>query len=317
LKVLQLNANKSNLTMHMLLTQEAETTDIILFQEPWSGQIGGTIRDNNANLESVQGTVQHPSWIPFLPLQHRGSRWPRAIIYISKSVLTQYACSTRPDIIASEDVQCIEFQNRLNVDTFLVVNVYNDPLLAHNGALTKILDFYPNPQVPVILAGDFNLHHLMWSEERMATSPRAEDFFDWVNDNGFVIFNQPHEFTFFHQNTAFSPTIIDLTFANAQSLVREWNIPIDKDVGSDHCTLTWNIDKSLQEDYELESYAIKERKREKWVNTFKGKLAVLFPNSPLLTIANIDHAAKSLQEAISEATNTHNTQKCYMVEPRD
>jgi hypothetical protein len=49
------------------------------------------------------------------------------------------------------------------------------------------------------------------------------------------------------------------------------------------------------------TFAIKERKREKWINIFKGKLAVSFPTSPLISIANINHVAKSLQEAISEA----------------
>jgi ribonuclease HI len=196
----------------------------------------------------------------------------------------------------------LEFQNQTNTDTFLIINIYNDPLLVNNSTLTKLLDFHPSPQTPVILAGDFNLHHPMWSEEGIATSSRAEEFVEWIYDNGFVIFNRPHEFTFFHRNAAFSPTIIDLTFANAQSLVREWDVPNDKDVGSDHCTLSWNIDKSLQEDFELETFSIKERKKEKWVDTFKSKMAVTFPTSPLTSTVDIDRAAASLQEAISEAT---------------
>jgi hypothetical protein len=126
-------------------------------------------------------------------------------------------------------------------------------------------------------------------EEGIATSSCVEEFVGWIYNNGFVIFNQLHEFTFFHRNAAFNPTIIDLTFANAQS------------VGSDHCTLSWNIDKSLQEDFELETFSIKERKKEKWVDTFKSKMAVMFPmlrilhffTSPFFTITTMWQIIKS------------------------
>jgi hypothetical protein len=62
-------------------------SDIILFQEPWWGQIGGNISDKDPNLEAIMGTVQHPAWTPFLPLQIANFRCPRAITFVSKAVL--------------------------------------------------------------------------------------------------------------------------------------------------------------------------------------------------------------------------------------
>jgi hypothetical protein len=41
IRVLQLNANRSNLVMHAALNAAAGTYDIVLFQEPWWGKIAG------------------------------------------------------------------------------------------------------------------------------------------------------------------------------------------------------------------------------------------------------------------------------------
>jgi Endonuclease-reverse transcriptase len=287
--------------MHALLSQEAETSDIILFQEPWWGWIGGNISDKHTNLEAVMGTVQHPSWTPFLPFQAAGSWRPRAITFVAKAVLAQYSYSSRPDIISSEDVQCLEVASCLNQDMLLIINVYNDPLLVNNGALTRILPFRLSTQIPIIMAGDFNLHHLLWSAEGMATSPQAEDFTDWINDNGFVLFNCPAEFTFFHWNAAYSPTVIDLTFANVGSLIRGWDIPTAKQVGSDHCTLAWDINRTFQDEFELPNFSIKDKNKEDWTASFKRELAVSLPSHVPNSTAYIDQAAFALQNAVLKA----------------
>jgi Endonuclease-reverse transcriptase len=105
--------------------------------------------------------------------------------------------------------------------------------------------------------------------EGLATSPCAEEFVDWINDNGFILFNHPAEFTFFHRNAAYSPTIIDLTFANAHSLIRHWDVPIAKHIGSDHCTLAWDIDKTFQDEFELPNFSIKDKTRRTGVQSSK------------------------------------------------
>jgi Endonuclease-reverse transcriptase len=288
--------------MYALLSQEVLMSDIILFQEPWWGRIGGNLSDKDPNLEVIMGTVQHPTWTPFLPLQTANSHCPRAITFVSKAVLAQYSCSSRPNVISSEDVQCLEVTSRLSQDTFLIVNVYNDPLLVNNGALTKILPFRPSTQIPVILAGDLNLHHPLWSMEGLATSPHAEEFVDWINDNGFILFNHPAKFTFFHWNAVYSPTIIDLTFVNAHSLIRHWDVPIAKHIGSDHCALAWDIDKTFQDKFELPNFSIKDKNKEDWSTIFKRELAVSFPVYIPNCTAYIDQATIALQDAVLKAT---------------
>jgi hypothetical protein len=65
---LSLNVNKANYIGHAVLNSFANTTDVILFQEPWKGKIGTTRSDTGPDGIAVYGLVHQNSWKQFIPV---------------------------------------------------------------------------------------------------------------------------------------------------------------------------------------------------------------------------------------------------------
>lgn len=59
---LSLNVNKANYISHAILNSFAETTDVILFQEPWKGKIGSQRSDSCPDGLDVYGMVHQRHW---------------------------------------------------------------------------------------------------------------------------------------------------------------------------------------------------------------------------------------------------------------
>ena len=83
-----------------------------------------------------------------------------------------------------------------------MVNLYNPPLGsigAHStGQRLKLLDL-PDTY-PMIIAGDFNLHHPDWEEMTTEPPAMARAMVEWLQDMSFSLLNVHNYPTFHHHN---------------------------------------------------------------------------------------------------------------------
>ena len=299
IKCIQFNANKSNHSMHAILTKETSSTDIIIFQEPWWGRIGARVVDNISEDPTIKGTVNHPDWIPFLPFQNQHSRKPRAITFVHKSFASQWRCNARPDICSNEDVQVLELRHSIHNETFFLFNVYHDQARGPESAIECLKCLMPNGDTQVILAGDFNTHHPSWSLEGFRQDSHAQSFVDWMIDNNLSVLNSKNIPTFFHRVQTNRPSVIDLTITNQRHLISDWNV--DKEYGSDHVPVSWCINRAVNLDFDLPGYCIKSEKREDWSKAFEQAVNESFPSSDHPNF--VDQAAECLQAAMVKASD--------------
>ncbi|KZT65666.1 hypothetical protein DAEQUDRAFT_768721 [Daedalea quercina L-15889] len=118
IRILQLNANTQNSTIHALLNTatDEDSADIVLITEPWWGNIGG----------DKQGPVSEAaaSWTPILPVSAvpAGKR-PRAMAYARKR--SDYTITLRSDLANDLDLQILEIAQDPRPPT-IIANIYND-----------------------------------------------------------------------------------------------------------------------------------------------------------------------------------------------
>lgn len=243
LRILQLNTYKSNPTVHALLNAACGKFDLLLLQEPWYGNIG------NGN----DGPTAHEAWQPILPCYPipQGTR-PRVMAYVSRDdrwLRRDLEITARTDLVDSLDAQALEVRLGRHPPV-LIANVYNAPIRTNQELSTvkTVMGAHWPINIPVILTGDWNLHHPLWEPARaLQTNPPTEDFVEWLHEHGFELMNEPDEPTFFGHRDNYHTTI-DLTFLNQAAsegdAVREWTVDRSWSTTSDHAAIRWIFDPS-------------------------------------------------------------------------
>ena len=156
-----LNCNKANYIGHAVLNSLTDRTSIILFQEPWLGKIGSNRSDLDPSGTDIYRMVHQKSWNQFIPVPHlAGTRdIARVTAYVNKSHISSlFRVSQRTDILEHPNILILEVV--LGNKSFLLINVYNDE---HNSALSLLINSPLPDNLPIIITGDFNLHHSSWS----------------------------------------------------------------------------------------------------------------------------------------------------------
>ena len=106
----------------------------------------------------------------------------------------------RADLISHPSVMAIQFM--AGTHQFLVINLYNPS----DNSVVEALKNIKLPQIPILIMGDFNLHHSMWSTVISEMNPetlggqgdtKADRMIDWMHKNNFMLMNKPGETTFF------------------------------------------------------------------------------------------------------------------------
>lgn len=225
--------------------------DIIAFQEPWWGDIGNGQR----------GAVSPgPGWRCILPVKAvKHAERPRVLTFYR--IRAGMRVVPRYDLIEDLDAMAIEVQQQGRLPV-LLFNVYNEhPLQDADGGgdrrqrdqmsttVQRMLgsDLHQRlPQdVPVILTGDWNLHHPLWQSMAAEPTREARELVLWMQENGLTIVNEPDEPTYFSRHST-SRSVLDLTFVNQVALreatVRDWHIDPASTLSSDHAGLVWCLD---------------------------------------------------------------------------
>jgi len=148
------NVMRSNAVTHSLLNIVSSHTyqaDVILLQEPWFSQIGIDVISS----KDILGCPAHPDWMCILPPSLDSK--PNVAIYVPK-IRNSWQVQARHELYPHPSILTIDIITQHN--TFLVINVYNP---SDDSSLGPIIHSTFPPSSKVIISGDFNLHHPLWS----------------------------------------------------------------------------------------------------------------------------------------------------------
>lgn len=174
INILSLNVVKGS-TNHEIALNEAHLSliDIILIQDLYI-----------SNDRSRRITKKHPNYEVFSPIDDWTSIRPRVITYVRKNLGIR-AEQVRPNL--SGDLLHL----RLVLHDGHPLNIYNNYNPPSSNEANNPLELLYDSTMDsfngsCLLKGDFNLHHPLWQPSwRNSTSPAAEKFVNWVEENNF------------------------------------------------------------------------------------------------------------------------------------
>ena len=309
IQIVQLNVNRSPDVMTVMQQEYLRDTDILLYQEPAFSR--------STLPQHLFLTPKIPGFKTILPIPIGQLRtppancFPRVMAYARER--DDMIIVPRYDLCLDHDLMVIEIQQRPH-QPILIVNIYNPPAGsagAHStGQRLRLLEL-PDTH-PVIIAGDFNLHHPDW--EDMTTEPiaTARALAEWLQDTSYSLLNV-HNYPTFHHHNHIHHSVCDLTAANARaigrSLVSHWRVDEEARTGSDHVVIRYTIangrvatdntvrdrpnwKKANEEEYNKAFRAALDERRE----MMAGIMRRLRP-----TTREIDDAAAAIREAHHDA----------------
>ncbi len=132
--------------------------------------------------------------------------------------------------------------------------------------------------MPMMITGDYNMHHALWALEGQQESPWAEQLIEWMVERGLLMMNAKGVPTFFSRSNNGAESVIDLTFANAAAvtgnLLVDWRVDPDSSYTLDHSMIFWRMDQNVKvvDNVLGIQYNFKEADAEEWVEDFKIKV---------------------------------------------
>ena len=131
-----------------------------------------------------------------------------------------------------------------------IINIYNqveqgvsqDPMFTTD----RLANVHFHPEIPMIITGDWNLHHNLWNStiDTESTTMRMQEVVDWLEGQGFSLCSKKDVHTHSSSGTQWD-TVIDLTFANdpasGQGIVQNHIVNPDLAALSDHHALTFTL----------------------------------------------------------------------------
>jgi len=174
-----------------LLNHHIQDFDIIILQEPAWGLI------SNSDSMDIQGLVTLQGWNPIMPISNISSiapKKPRTLTYFCSR--PDFTVTVRTDIVEDHDIQILDI-NQCNQPCTTLINVYNDPRLQQQSALNRLCCTNLPQDHPIIITGDFNLHHDMWVAGPVGNdnTRTAESIVEWLSEEGFTLMNKKGEIT--------------------------------------------------------------------------------------------------------------------------
>jgi len=221
--ILQHNYARSTQIMHACMKFAKNKTDIVILQESW-------MRDENI-------TISHSSNIQ--------NTYVRVLIFVAKNV-KKFTCTSRSDIVNSEDMQAISIANNKIQKRILLFNIYNEKsqyaddeqLYTIERELAKVM---LNSEQKVIIIEDFNAHHSWWNA-KISNFIRTKALINWVNLHRCNLINTSDIDTY-HSYSSQSSLILDLTFAskNMRNHIKNWHIDENADTEFNHEVILFTI----------------------------------------------------------------------------
>lgn len=310
-RMAQFNAQHSSQTITTILNKHCRDIDVLFLQEPnWAG-LG-----NDENGKRVFGPVKNGSWSMILPVEskHETDPRPRVMVYFRPN--PTYQLVHRTDIVAHPDIMVIDIVQE-GQPTTCVVNLYNDPERANRqtSIAYKLRHLELPHDRPIVLGGDWNLKHPLWSKDDERPTRIAAAVVDWLDNRGFTIMNEKGVATWHRQGQRQQESVIDLTFCNAAAVqadtVKEWALDPGISYGSDHTAVRWTLDPGVHEVDNICGlrYNMKDVAEEDWVKAFEERLEPqrqalepLLSRDRALQPANLDACVRTFQNVINETT---------------
>ncbi len=227
--ILQHNYARSTQIMHACMKFAKNKTDIVILQELW-------MRDENI-------TISHSSFI-CIKSNVQNTR-VRVLIFVAKNA-KKFTCTSRSDIVNSEDMQAISIANNKIQREILLFNIYNEKsqnadnkqLYTIERELAKVM---LNSEQKVIIVEDFNAHHSWWNA-KISNPIRTEALIKWVNLHKCDLVNTSDIDTY-HSYSSQSSSVLDLAFAskNMRNHIKNWHIDENADTEFNHEVILFTI----------------------------------------------------------------------------
>lgn len=199
LRILQYNVHKSKDVVLADLFQKPGIAkyDILAIQEPW----------RNPFID----TTYHPLKSHF-HLLYLADPMTRVCFFINKRidpVTWNVSC-------LSKDAIRLQILNPDTGRTLTMYNVYNE---VGTETLEMVADSIAQEESPrnLVLLGDFNLHHPLWSHRQSVSGQDAEDLLEIIQDHQLELLTAPGTPTYRWKD---GETTIDLTFASEEVSTR-------------------------------------------------------------------------------------------------
>ncbi len=169
----------------------------------------------------------------------------RVLIFVAKNT-KKFTCTSRSDIVNSEDMQVISIANNKIQKEILLFNIYNEKsqnaddeqLYMIERELAKVM---LNSERKVIIVEDFNAHHSWWNA-KISNSIRMKALIKWVNLHKCDLINTSDRDTY-HSYSDQSSSVLDLAFAskNMHNHIKNWHIDENTDTKFNHEVILFTI----------------------------------------------------------------------------
>ena len=286
LRILQNNLHKSQPRTHSILNHpDTKQYAILLLQEQyWSSYTNSSLR--------------HHSWTLYESTTTNNER-PRAAIYTNNDLIS--AAQITQINIPLSDVTAIEITTKDPQPT-LIINVYKPcdeniiPEL-HDHLRTRLAE---RNYTTIIIAGDFNLHHLLWNPNNYTRQDEeAERLVEMMMELELDLLIPAGTATYPNAGTA-----IDLVWGNneAKKRIIKCQIAAENDHTSDHLPIETIIATQTETPQHLPAYNYSKTNWKVLNNELRINLSELPTASERITThAEVDNYAKRLIEAIKKA----------------
>ncbi len=169
----------------------------------------------------------------------------RVLIFVAKNA-KKFTCTSRSDIVNSEDMQAISIANNKIQKRILLFNIYNEKsqnadnkqLYTIERELAKVM---LNSEQKVIIIEDFNAHYSWWNA-KISNSIRTKATIKWVNLHKCNLINTSDINTYYSYSDQLS-SILDLAFAskNMHNHIKNWHIDENTDTEFNHEVILFTI----------------------------------------------------------------------------
>ncbi|RNC41479.1 L1Tc protein, partial [Trypanosoma cruzi] len=222
--VLQMNV--SCLTPSKLATLMAQGADIIAIQETWKS--------------SEQIASMHTGDY-VLYAQSRIGKGGGVAVLVRKTLRSKRIPLTIPQHDTSPEVVVVQVALDQNRD-LIVADAYVRPPPQVTQSFRRLVNCLPASS-PLLLCGDFNMHHPQW-EPFLETSPSevAAEFLELCTDAGLTLVNTPGEITYARGTRERS--CVDLTWSKHLT-VSDWSASVSP--LSDHYMLTFTLHQAFKD----------------------------------------------------------------------
>ena len=289
------NVMKSNYAIHSLLNVSSSgrfVADIILIQEPWFGRIGINVISGH----DILGCPSHPDWQCILP--PFGDLRPDVAIYIPKTH-PSWSLKVQTDLISHPSILLVDISTLDNI--FHILNIHNP---------SDCLSLPPLIHIPFpdghksIIAGDFNLHHPLWSQEHHHTkiSPESELLVDALSLKNLFPMNYLGIKTFFRKDYS---SVLDLVWTSfpISPHLSDFLVNQPMHCGSDHYPLMWSLSFHPLEE-PPHNFLFTDENSEYWDDTFLNEMSSWSFPEHITSLTVFHDAVNHLMDAMLTASVT-------------